>query len=132
MIDELIRDFELYFPLIAEEAVNYSMDRKYYELIVTLQNGDKVLYDGFTHVFRNLPDINDLSERDIKNEFGRRLRRIMERKHVTQGQLSDMTDIKQGQISLYINGKVTPTFSTVDKIARALGCSMDEFRYLEV
>lgn len=131
MRDEIIKNFETNFPTIAEEAVGYRVDRKYNELIITLQNGNKVLYDGFTHIFRNLPDINDLSDRDVKNEFGRRLRRIMDRKHITQGELSELTDIKQGQISLYISGKVVPTFATADKIARALGCSMDEFRYLE-
>lgn len=131
MQDQLIEDFKLHFPLIAENAVRYEVNRKFNELTVIFANGRRMLFDGFECSFRNLPDINDLSDRDIKNEFSKRLRRIMYIKHVTQEELSELTDIKQPQISLYINGKATPNFYTADKIARALGCSMDDFRYLE-
>ena len=132
MQDRLIRDFELYFPLIAEEAVRYNVNHKYNELIVTMQNGHKILFDGNNHSFRQLPDIYDMTDRDVKNEFGKRLRKIMELKCVTQEKLADASGIQQSNLSLYIHGKVNPTYTTAYKIARALGCSMDDFGYWEV
>ena len=131
MHDILVEDFKLYFPLIAENAVRYQIDHKYNELTVTLANGHKLLFNGFDHSFRNLPDYDDMSDRDIKNEFGKRLRRIMERKYFTQEQLAEAAGVQQSNLSSYINGKVNPTFATVYKIARALGCSIDDFGYWE-
>lgn len=130
MYEQIIEDFKLHFPLITEEAVQYSINRKYYELTVRLKNGRKLLFDGFNYTIRTLPDLNDLSDYDVKIEFGKRLRKIMERKHIMQSDLSEMTGIPQPQISKYVNGEVNISFCIADKIARALSCSMDDFRCL--
>lgn len=129
MKGKIIVDFEMHFPLIAEDAVEYIHDKTYNELVVTLKNGDQILFDGFDCSIRNLPDYNNMSEQDIKHEFGRRLRRVMERKCIMQEQLSEITGISQSNISSYVNGRVMPTYPKVYKIARALGCSMDDFGY---
>ena len=50
-------------------------------------------------------------------------------KGITQSELSNCTDIPQYLISDYIRGKRTPSFYNVDKIAKALDCSVDELRY---
>lgn len=131
MQKKIVEDFKLNFPVLADQAVKYAIKQKYNELVVTLKNGSKILFNGYDCSFRNLPDINDMSERDVKNEFGRRLKRIMKYKHITQEQLAELADIKQSNISLYINGRLNPTYFTVYKIARALDCSMDEFGYFE-
>jgi transcriptional regulator with XRE-family HTH domain len=48
---------------------------------------------------------------------------------ISQCELSERTGITQPSISDYMNGKKLPSFYTVDKIAKALGCSVDAFRY---
>lgn len=131
MHEKIIEDFKLYFPLVAEEAVRYRVDREYNELVVTLEDGQEVMFDGYNYTLRNLPNIDNMSSADVRKEFGKRLRKIMERKHITQEQLAEAVNIQQSNISLYINGRTNPTFATVYKIARALGCSMDDFGYLE-
>lgn len=79
---------------------------------------------------RKLPrDSNNMSEEEYRIEFSMRLKKIMYRKGWTQDDLSEATGITQAMISRYISRKATPSFYNVDKIAKALGCSTDEFRY---
>ena len=42
--------------------------------------------------------------------------------------IPNLTGLTQPNISQYMNGTKTPSFFTVDKIARALNCSTDDFR----
>ena len=46
-----------------------------------------------------------------------------------QKDLSKKTGISETMISRYMNGLSNPGFFVVDKIARALDCSMDDLRY---
>ena len=64
-------------------------------------------------------------------EFRQRLRRLMTRQGVSQLELSELTGIPQSTISNYLTGKFLPGFYNMDKIAKALKCSIDEFRYTE-
>ncbi len=41
--------------------------------------------------------------------------------HLTQRELSDMTDIAQGDISKIENGNANPSIKTLDRLADALG-----------
>lgn len=125
------KNLETYFPFIAEQAVGY-FENGSFELLIELNNGSVVSYDEIEHSIRYLPqDSNNLTEAECKNEFGIRLNRIMRRKGITQFELSEMTGITQPAISNYMTGKTTPSFYNVDKIAKALDCSIEEFRYIK-
>ena len=129
MKEKMFERFKSKFPFIAEDADRYYAVSKN-DLTIVLQNGDRILYDDFEKVIRNLPRDNMyLSEQECCAEFGKRLRKIMFRKNVTQYELSELTGISRTTISFYINGKTTPSFYNADKIAKALKCSVDEFRY---
>lgn len=124
-------NFKLYFPCVAEKAVGY---RPSYEgsIIVDLNDGGSVLYDDLAHTIRVVPrDSNKLSEKECATEFARRLRRLMNLNDITQGELSVRTGVSVAMLSRYMNGKSIPSFWAVDRIAKALGCSADEFRYID-
>ena len=70
-----------------------------------------------------------MSEQQCREEFSIRLKRLMYRQGVTQKELSEETGISEMTISNYMNGKRTPSFYNVDKISKALKCSIDIFRY---
>lgn len=130
MKDKLFDNFEMYFPLIAVKAVRYYKSGDD-DLIVILEDGDRVLYDDFDKTLRNLPKhSNRMTEVECRNEFGKRLNKIMRRKGVTQLELAKMTGITQPLISSYVNCRSMPGFHKVDKIAKALKCSVDDFRYV--
>lgn len=121
-------NFKLYFPFIFKEAVD--MQEGCGEIVVKLRDGTTMLYDDYDRTIRNLPESPDsMNEIQCKLEFGKRLNRKMFSRGLTQAMLSEKTGIPQAQLSSYITGRVSPSFYKADKIAKALGCSMDELRY---
>lgn len=130
--DNRIHNFKKIFPSLAKLMIGYR-EINNFELLVKLDDGSKIVYDDFNKSYRNLPrDSRNMTEQECRKEFGIRLRKTIERKGISQSELSAKTGISQPMISQYILGRKSPTFYRVDKIAKALGCSMDEFRYLDI
>lgn len=128
----IYENFKRYFPLLEPEVVDYHVNGDLDMMVVKLKDGSSLVYDDCTNAIRNLPsDDRSMTEKECRREFGMRLRRIMNLKGVTQEQLSVMTGIQQSQLSNYINGKTSPSFYNVDKIARALDCRTDDLRYIK-
>lgn len=69
-----------------------------------------------------------MAKNKVYSQFGDKLRRVMQDEGISQNELSARTGIEQGTISNYVTGKMHPQFHTADVIARAIGCSLDEFR----
>ena len=125
----IILNFEMHFPLIACEADHYQLHNNY-GLIVTMNDGSHVFYNDIDNSICNLPsDRNHMSEIEFRRIFSDRLYYMLYVKNMSQKELSELTGIPQPNISEYINGRRTPSFFTIDKIAKALGCSTDEFRW---
>ena len=124
----LYREFESYFPHLANDVVE-CFDGMPFELIAQLKDGQVFSYYGLEHSILSLPsDAYSLTEEECKKEFGIRLNRLMFVKNITQKMLSEKTGIAQGNISNYITGRTSPSFYVVDRIAKALDCSIEEFR----
>jgi DNA-binding Xre family transcriptional regulator len=120
----------LYFPDVLEEAVEIRAI-SHDELFVKTESGACYLYDDLENSIRGLPrDMDNMTEEECSREFGKRLKRMLFQKGVTQNQLAEKTGISSVSLSQYINGKKSPGFYNLDKIARALECSLDELRYL--
>lgn len=127
----MFEDFKRYFPRIADEVVEYEDSTDSSEILVKTNSGESYIFDTFDKSLYRLPnDSKTLTEDECRREFGRRLRKIMVRKGLTQCELSNMTGIPQPMLSKYLVGKSAPGFYNVDKIAKALNCSVDEFRYI--
>ena len=129
MDEILLTNFKKQFPCFADHAVEYRKKGPF-ALVVKLDDGHVISYYDTEQGIRRLPsDDSRLTEEECREEFGIRLYRLMYNKGITQPELSEMTGITQSNISNYINGRKTPSFYTVDKIARALDCSIEELRY---
>lgn len=125
-----LRNLELHYPSLAENADKIIEGNG--ELVIKRKDGTSVLFDEATAETRILPlDSSTMTDEEAVREFKFRLRRIMQRKGVTQTELSNRTGIEQCSISQYLTGKRNPSFRNVDKIARALGCSTDDLRYID-
>ena len=130
MSNRLMNNFKRYYPGFYEETIEIR-EKIFYEIIAELKDGCRILYDDLEHTFRILPkDCNNMTEEECKLEFGKSLYKIMLRKNITEKKLSEMTGISQPRLSNYISGKTSPSFYKVDKIAKALNCSIDELRYI--
>jgi len=55
-----------------------------------------------------------------------RLREIREKRGMSQVALASLVCVAQGYISDLENGKCSPSFEVLVKLARALECSLDE------
>lgn len=129
MVERMFESFARYFPMISRKTVSYR-DGGYDTLIVQLDDGTAIMYDSVEHSIRGVPvDGYDMSEQECRGEFGRRLYKIMWRKGVSETELAERAGIQRTQLSKYVNGKTSPSFYIVDKIAKALGCSIDDLRY---
>lgn len=130
MKEQLFDIFVRYNP-ISQPIVSYrEIDRD--QLIVKFEDSTTLIFDASNKSFRFLPsNSQELTEDQCRREFGERLRKILFYKQLTQTDLSEMTGIPQCSISKYITGSATPSFYTVDRIAKALGCSADDLRYID-
>ena len=59
--------------------------------------------------------------------YGKRLQEIRKAQGVTQVDLAKLSGVTQAVITHYETGKRTPTLERADKLAKALGVSLDEF-----
>ena len=126
----MLKNLQLYFPTIANHAVSYQ-ETNDFELTIQCDDGETVIYDDLDKTVRVLPPNGGVDDETLwRQEFGRRLRKRMVRKGLTQQELADEVGISQVMLSNYITGRSMPGFYIVDKIARALDCSVDDFRYV--
>lgn len=131
MKDRFFNNFKLYFPIVSELATSFKQTGLF-DLTIKLNDGTSVMYDDVEHAIRTLPrDSNLMSESECRREFGLRLRKLMRIKNISQLELSEKTGISSVTISNYLNFKATPSFYNADKIAKAIGCSIEELRYTD-
>lgn len=130
-VNQLIHNFKQMYRRMYERMIDYKQLTDH-DILVVLDNGDKVLYDDFDKTYRMLPyDIYNLSEESYGIEFGKRLSSLMIRKGVTQYDLSCLTGLSQSTLSRYINGISVPNVYNFNKIIKAVRCSEDEIHYLD-
>lgn len=128
---KLLRGFDTYFGFLKNDVADFRAVSDT-ELLVKLRNGDSILYDDIDKTIRNLPkDSMHMSEEECLIEFGERLRKIMKRKRISPMELSRISGVRREMLSRYLNGHNVPSFYNADRIAKAVGCSLDDLRYLE-
>lgn len=59
-------------------------------------------------------------------KLGENLKKLRESKDLSQGDLADKLEVDRAYISNIENGRMNPTLSTLEKIAKALGISSSE------
>lgn len=131
MANDILRNLELYFPNDFDRMIEYFKTGPF-EITIQRDDGSWILYDDLDHSIRRLPNgCGDMSESDIRKEFGIRLKKMMWIRGMDQKDLAEATGLTQPQISNYISGQTAPSFPKVDRIAKALRCSVDAFRFYD-
>ena len=127
--ESLLRNFEMLDPFSYSRMTSYEMPDKF-SLIVTLDDGSKLLYDDMEDSTRYLNlDPTSLTDDEMLNEFRYRLRHAMRSRGYNQLMLAEDAGISEVMISRYLTGVSVPSFLNVMKIAKALKCSLDELWY---
>lgn len=81
------------------------------------------------HIMSDAPGTavaTDIPRHLTKQEFGRRLNKLMLAKGLHHAELARRADLPRNNISTYINGRSYPTEQSLMKLAKALGTTSDE------
>lgn len=68
---------------------------------------------------------------DLRKNLGRRLKELRMKKGLTQEELAEKTGLSVTFVGLVERGINTPSLETCNKIARALGVTLDELFYFQ-
>jgi plasmid maintenance system antidote protein VapI len=120
------RALSMHYPSIHEQAVECKMVCAF-EMAVRLSDDSVVVFNTSDKTIRNMAAKYDaMTEDEYRTELGHRIHSRMMIKCLSQKDLAERTGITQQLLSRYINGKTLPSFYTVARIARGLGCSVTE------
>lgn len=102
-----------------------------FEVVLILDDGSKVQYEGLNHTYRWLPEYVErseslLTEEEYRREFAYKLNRLMESNGYGQADLAKATGISQSAISKYTRGDALPGYYNLMKFSHALNCSVSE------
>ena len=103
-----------------------------YEIYFQFKDGRKCIYDTIFHGSKGFyPEGYELTDEEWKVSFKNRLIKLMKHKRISQAELAEKIGTSQTMISHYITGRYVPGVVMAAKIARALGCSIEDLLYKE-
>lgn len=104
-----------------------------YDVLIIFTNGEKFIYDTYTGYYRCLKYKKSyLTKKEWENEFKKRLQEIMQRKKITQEELSQKIETTQQMVSRYLTGDAIPTAYTMNKIIDALECTVNDLIFVPI
>lgn len=127
--EPVLRKFEEYYPHLLSGMLDwYPSGRN--EITVHLKNQDTLIYNFVTNDIRrngiSETDADDITEDEWRKIFSKKLIDKMYYANISQWRLSELTGISEVSISKYMNGRATPSGFNIDRICRALKCSVSE------
>ena len=131
--DGVIKDFERNNPDLIDAVVDwYPVGQM--RIVVVLEDGRRLVYEfignrTYSYYDPERKEIND--EETWRQEFTRRLRKKMEYMGYNRDRLSADSGISLVTISKYLNGKATPSGYNLERICRALKCTVFELTTIE-
>ena len=117
------------FPRMARRVVK-CLEYNNETIILKMDDDSFYLYELGIRDARQIAFFDDMSELtdDQWNEcFGYQLRNRMFKKGMYQYELAEESGISKTIVSQYINGQTTPKFNIVEKMAKVLDCSAEDF-----
>ena len=119
-------------PFATEDDVEESYMVNEYDLFIKFKDGRKYMYDTFRDTFCGFyPSGHILSDDEWHVGFRKRLRKMLERKGMTQEELADCLNVSRVTINRYINGQTVPSGLMLKKISLLLNCDINDFFYKE-
>lgn len=124
--EQILQDYEMCHPYFYEQTVDWWASGKM-TIAVELKNGNLYEFDNLDKTLRCLRSKNCNVDEDILNrEFGANVRKNIPLTGKTQKELCEEIGITNAMLSRYIHGNSAPSAAKAYKIAKAIGCTMDE------
>lgn len=120
---------------INEDRIVNETELEYMETIYELDDGRKILYDEISdHLyFIENTDLNYVTDEMWKNEFTRRLNKMILRKGILRKEFADLLGISECTMSRYITGNRIPNGYLLQRMSEILDCNLSyltDFNYL--
>lgn len=128
--------FEAEHRTLAARAIGWYPSGRH-QIVIQYENGRRDVYNSILRDGHKLTTIydpdktksySDISDEEWLKRFSVLLKHKLRINRMDQTTLSELTGISRVSISKYVSGKSAPTFRNLELIARALKCSVDEFR----
>ena len=134
--DRIYEEAILYYPFLTRNLVEwhpYKNDE--FSIVFSYKDGSKMFYDSILKGVRyfspqNILDVYTDDESRWRKEVGFNIHRAMLKYGVDQKELSVRSGISQGTISKYTDGIMTPSSYKLNKIAKTLGCNIEELIFI--
>lgn len=126
--DDIFDKFERYYPVIAARVTDWYRSGRN-SIIVLIDDGSRMEYHSILNTIRNVFNYSEedaFSEDNYQRDFSYNLMSKMADVGFTQVLLAEKTGISQVSINKYLNRKSLPSIYNCEKLARALGCSIEE------
>lgn len=128
--EPVLKSFKNHFPDLYDEMVDW-YPYGHLEIAIKLRNGKRIFYDMMDDLIGPINEFDDNVEEDIdeiawRNNFSSRLINKMRKVGIGQEILSDRSGISRVTLSKYMNGKASPSGYNLERLARALRCSISE------
>lgn len=120
-------------PRLRKSDVEKIIEVDMWDIIIILKDGRKFIFETDTGYHRSLfyNNLDELTDEQERREFGYALRTRMKRSFINQDKLAERVRTSQTMISHYMTGRCIPNVLMARKIAKALGCSMDDLFYID-
>ena len=127
--EPVLNNFKMHYPEMYDQMVDW-YPSAHLQITVKLNDGQYITYelidDLVTTVYDSYSNDDEMDEEMWRDNFARRLSNRMRTGGMTRSRLSDLTGISIVTLSKYMNGKAIPSGYNLERIARALKCSIAE------
>lgn len=136
---KIVDEYKTWYPNLYSRTIECKPSGKY-SILALLSDGSRVEYNFADNTIRDVTKlynkvfVNEMNEETWRQEFGRKLRKVILDKGTTQEKLSELTGISRQMLTRYVRGNSTPSGYVLSKLTEALECDVRElikFGYLD-
>jgi ribosome-binding protein aMBF1 (putative translation factor) len=123
--EKILSQFELYHPTLYKQSVDWWASGRM-AITVKLSNGELFEYNQLENTIRRVQTETDLDEGNMTKSFGKNLQKHIPLCGMSHGELAEKLGITNAMLSRYIHGNSSPSVVKAFRIAKAIGCTVDE------
>ena len=128
MNDFTLERLEKSYPFLCREADDIK-ELNSEEIVIKTTHNNFYIFNENENTILRVPLNEDPDEYIFRRQFGKGIRRMMNNRGLTQRDLSELTGLRQPQLSGYINGRNLPPPYVLEKLAKVLKCKVDDFYF---
>ena len=125
--EKTLKQFEMYYPTLWERAIDWRPSGGM-SVAVKLKDGAVYDYDPMDNSIRQVAVGTEYEDNDelVRKEFGANLQKMIPYTGLSKMEFAEKIGISNVMLCKYIRGNSSPSVVIARKIAKTLGCTIDE------